>query len=239
MLPASPNNRKLVIAIDGYSSCGKSTLAKDVALALQIKYVDSGAMYRAVALYFIENHIHIPTEQSTQSVASVLQKINLDFFFNHALQQFEITLNGKFVEHEIRSMHVADVVSNVSALKEVRSFLIAKQQELGSNGGVVMDGRDIGTAVFPNADLKFFMTAKPEIRAQRRLKELQNKNLQVSFEEVLANLHQRDLLDTTRKTNPLTCAADAIVIDNSHLTRQEQLQIVLDKVRNLQTVQIK
>jgi cytidylate kinase len=228
--------KPLVIAIDGYSSCGKSTLAKDVAVALGLQYVDTGAMYRAVTLYFLQNNFSIPDEQSTDSLAHILRNISVSFKFNALTNKSEITLNGQFVDDEIRSMKVSDSVSKVSALKEVRTFLIEQQQAMGSNGGVVMDGRDIGTAVFPDADLKFFMTAKPEIRAQRRFDELKNKNIIITFEAVLENIEQRDYLDTTRKIHPLIKAPDAIVLDNSNMSRKTQLEFVLNTVQKLQSV---
>jgi cytidylate kinase len=226
-----------VIAIDGYSSCGKSTLAKAVANRLGLNYVDSGAMYRAVAFYFLENNIPIPDVNNYDSklLTEQLANININFVLDISTLKSEVHLNSKNIENEIRSMKVSDAVSSISSLKEVRHQMIALQKKMGEAGGIVMDGRDIGTAVFPKADLKIFMTADPKVRAQRRMDELKSKNISVTFDEVMKNLSQRDLMDTTRKENPLVIAVDAIVLDNTFLTREEQMELVLQKIDCINT----
>lgn len=226
-----------VIAIDGYSSCGKSTLAKAVANRLGLNYVDSGAMYRAVAFYFLENNIPIPDVNNYDSklLTEQLANININFVLDISTLKSEVHLNSKNIENEIRSMKVSDAVSSISSLKEVRHQMIALQKKMGEAGGIVMDGRDIGTAVFPKADLKIFMTADPKVRAQRRMDELKSKNISVTFDEVMKNLSQRDLMDTTRKENPLVKADDAIVLDNTFLTREEQMELVLQKIDCINT----
>lgn len=232
------NTQKLpVIAIDGYSSCGKSTLAKAVANRLGLRYVDSGAMYRAVAFYFLENNIPVPDVKDYDSklLTEQLANIHINFVLDISTLKSEVHLNNKNIENEIRSMKVSEAVSKVSSLKEVRHQMIALQKKMGESGGLVMDGRDIGTAVFPNADLKIFMTADPKVRAQRRMDELKSKNVAVTFDEVMKNLTERDLMDTTRKENPLVKANDAIVLDNTFLTREEQMELVLQKIDCLNT----
>ncbi|MGY3052259.1 cytidylate kinase [Pedobacter sp. UYEF25] len=218
------NNR--VIAIDGYSSCGKSTLAKALAKKLNFIYIDSGAMYRAVTLFFINNHVETNDDKQ---VAEALQEIELNF---HARDyQSHITLNGKEVSDEIRLMPVSENVSEVSALKLVRHEMVKQQQRMGKSKNIVMDGRDIGTTVFPEAPIKFFMTADPNVRAKRRFKELESKgNNEVTLEEVFENLAHRDYADTTRKESPLVRADDAIILDNTNLTEEEQLAFALAKV---------
>ncbi|MET4080304.1 cytidylate kinase [Pedobacter sp. UYP30] len=218
--------KNLVIAIDGYSSCGKSTLAKALAKQLDFIYIDSGAMYRAVTLYFINNKVN--TFDNDQ-VAEALKQIELNF---HARDyQSHITLNGKEVSDEIRLMPVSENVSEVSALKLVRHEMVKQQQRMGKSKNIVMDGRDIGTAVFPDAPVKFFMTADPNVRAERRFRELENKgNNQVTLEDVFENLAHRDYADTTRKESPLLRAEDAIILDNTNLTEKEQLAFALEKV---------
>lgn len=211
--------KKLNIAIDGYSSCGKSTLAKALAKKLGYVYVDSGAMYRAITLYALENNLL----DNNESLIAALPQIDVHFETHSGIRH--TFLNGKDVEGEIRGMEVSSRVSDISALAEVRKRLRELQQKMASRGGVVMDGRDIGTAVLPQAQLKIFMTADPEIRAQRRYLELTAKGIKVSIEEVRANLEERDLKDTTRKENPLRKAEDARVLDNSHLSQDEQLDI--------------
>lgn len=226
-----------VIAIDGYSSCGKSTLAKAVAQRLGLNYIDSGAMYRAVALYFLQNNLPIPdvANYDKQALLAILNSIHIDFVIDAASLKSEVHLNGKNVENEIRSMSVSESVSKISALKEVRQQMIALQKKMGVMGGIVMDGRDIGTAVFPHADLKIFMTADPKVRAQRRLDEMMEKKVDVTLQDVINNIAQRDLMDTSRKENPLTKAEDAIVLDNTFLTRDEQMELVLQKIDCLNT----
>lgn len=232
------NTQKLpVIAIDGYSSCGKSTLAKAVANRLGLNYVDSGAMYRAVAFYFLENNIPIPdvNHYDSKLLTEQLANIHINFVLDISTLKSEVHLNNRNIENEIRSMKVSDAVSKISSLKEVRHQMIALQKKMGESGGLVMDGRDIGTAVFPDADLKIFMTADPKVRAQRRMDELKSKNVVVTFDEVMKNLTQRDLMDTTRKENPLVKADDAIVLDNTFLTREEQMELVLQKIDCINT----
>ncbi len=221
----------IIIAIDGYSSCGKSTLAIQLAERLSYKYVDTGAMYRALTLYLLKNQIDI---HHPDMVAEALSNIQISFGLNEITQKQYTILNGENVEDEIRiNPRVASAVSVVSAQSEVRKFLVNQQQAFGASKGIVMDGRDIGTVVFPNAELKLFITAEPMIRAQRRLDELQEKGQHTTLEEVLANLQKRDLMDTTRADSPLLKAADAIEIDNSYLSRQDQLNKVLQLVKNL------
>lgn len=219
--------RKITIAIDGYSSCGKSTLAKQLASQLNYTYVDSGAMYRAITLFAIENGLATKDEVKTEELVSRLDEIEVDLKYDSEAQRVTTFLNGKNVEDEIRTMRVSEVVSFVSIIKEVRAKLRSIQQELGKRGGVVMDGRDIGTAVFPNAELKIFMTASPEVRAQRRFDELKAKGKNVSLDEVGDNLVSRDKEDTSRKENPLIQAEGAVVLDNSELTPEKQLEMAL------------
>ena len=220
--------KNLVVAIDGYSSCGKSTLAKALAKKLGFIYIDSGAMYRAVTLYFIRNHTDINNEAA---VTDALAYIELNF---HARDyQSHITLNGEEVSEEIRQMPVSENVSEVSANKLVRKEMVKQQQRMGRSKNIVMDGRDIGTTVFPDAQLKFFMTADPKIRAERRFKELQSKgDQQTSLEDVFENLAHRDYADTTRVESPLTRAEDAIILDNTELTETEQLEFALTQVHS-------
>lgn len=224
--------KQITIAIDGYSSCGKSTLAKQLASKLNYTYVDSGAMYRAITLFAIENGLASKDEVKNDELISRLDDIDVDLKYDSEAQRVTTFLNGKNVEDEIRTMRVSEVVSYVSIIKEVRAKLRAMQQKLGEKGGVVMDGRDIGTAVFPNAELKIFMTASPEVRAQRRYNELKVKGKNVSLEEVRDNLVSRDKEDTSRKENPLIQAEDAMVLDNSDLTPEQQLETALEWVEN-------
>jgi cytidylate kinase len=219
----------IIIAIDGYSSCGKSTLAKQVAKALHYRYIDTGAMYRATALYLLRNHIDI---YHPEHVAKALNDIHIDFRINKDTQSQDIYLNGENVEEEIRvNPRVVSIVSDVSAISEVRRFLVKQQQKMGDHKGIVMDGRDIGTVVFPHAELKIFVTADPKTRTQRRLDELKEKGQNTTFEEVLANLEKRDHIDTTRADSPLKKAEDAIELDNSHMSREDQFNLVYDWVK--------
>ncbi|OWK71203.1 (d)CMP kinase [Pedobacter sp. AJM] len=221
--------KNLVIAIDGYSSCGKSTLAKALAKKLGFIYVDSGAMYRAVTLYFLRNHIDV---RDDHAVADALQHIELNFHSRD--YESHITLNGEEVSDEIRLMPVSQNVSEVSAHKTVRHEMVKQQQRMGKSKSIVMDGRDIGTTVFPNSPLKFFMTADPKIRAERRFRELESKgNNLTTLEEVFENLAHRDYADTTRKESPLVRADDAIILDNTNLTQDEQLAFAIGKVEPL------
>lgn len=218
---AKPN---IIIAIDGYSSCGKSTVAKELATRLSYSYIDSGAMYRAITLYFLRNNVDYKNEDE---VINALKDIHLSFAFNEASCKSEIHLNDENVEHYIRDMIVAEKVSEVAAIKEVRTFATAQQKKLGKKRGIVMDGRDIGTTVFPDAELKIFMTASPEVRVKRRFQELYATNPNITLEEVKHNLELRDYIDSNREESPLRQADDAIVLDNSNLTREEQLAKVI------------
>lgn len=215
-----------VIAIDGYSSCGKSTLAKALAKEIGFVFIDTGAMYRAVALYTIQNGISL---DDLNAVNALIRDVSIELENHNG--EAQVFLNGEDVSEPIRSMEVSSIVSQVAAIKSVRDRLVEMQQELGRKQNVVMDGRDIGTVVFPNADLKVFMTADKEVRAQRRFKELQAKGFQVTLEEVMENLLERDRIDTTRKESPLKMARDAIVLDNSQMDQAQQLQFVLAKLK--------
>jgi len=223
--------KKINIAIDGHSSCGKGTLAREMAEVLNYTFIDSGSMYRAVALYFLQNDIIV---SDSEQVANALKKIHLDFKLNDSNSRFEICLNGVSVEKRIRQMDVAVVVSEVAALSSVRKELVLMQQKLGMNKGVVMDGRDIGTVVFPDAELKIFMTADIEIRTQRRHKELVAAGTEISLEKVLENLMSRDRIDSNRKDSPLTLTKDYRLLDNSRISQKEQLQIALEWVEEIQ-----
>jgi cytidylate kinase len=224
---------KITIAIDGYSSCGKSTLAKALAATLGYAYVDSGAMYRSVTLYALRQGIIKDHGFIAEQIVKILPEINLTFKFNPATRSSETFLNGENVEKELRHMIVSENVSKVSAIHEVRVKMIAIQRELGKNKGIVMDGRDIGTNVFPDAELKLFMTADPDIRTQRRFDELSSKGQHPTFLDVKKNLLERDYEDTHRKENPLTQADDAIVLDNSELSREQQLEYVMKLIHDL------
>ncbi|MBS1771724.1 MAG: (d)CMP kinase [Bacteroidetes bacterium] len=219
---------KIIIAIDGYSSCGKSTVAKEVAARLGYNYIDSGAMYRAITLYFLRNNVDI---KDGDEILQALKDIHLSFEYNDATHQSEIHLNDENVEHQIREMIVAEKVSEVAAIKEVRGFATAQQKRLGKKKGIVMDGRDIGTTVFPDAELKIFMTADPEVRVKRRFEELYATNPSITLDEVMHNLQLRDYIDSSREESPLRQASDAIVLDNSSLSKEEQLEKVLGWVK--------
>ncbi len=220
--------QKITIAIDGYSSCGKSTLAKALAQRLNYSYVDTGAMYRAVTLYALQNNlIDLNHKVDSDKLIQLLDKIELNFIFDSHTKTSETHLNGVNVEREIRTMEVSESVSKISSIKEVREKMIAIQRHLGKKKAVVMDGRDIGTNVFPKAEIKLFMTADNDIRAQRRLDELRSKGQYFTFEEVKHNLLQRDHDDSSRKENPLTQAEGAIVLDNTDISKEDQLEFVL------------
>ena len=221
-------SKNIVVAIDGYSSCGKSTLAKALAKKLNFIYIDSGAMYRAVTLFFLRQNIDL---KDKESVINVLSKIQIDFQTSD--NQTLITLNNEDVSKEIRQMPVADKVSTVSAIKDVRIEMVKQQQRMGRSGNIVMDGRDIGTVVFPNADLKLFMTADPQIRTERRYNELISKGEKVNMEDIFENLAKRDYQDTTRVESPLIKAEDAVVLDNSHIDETQQLEFALGYIKPL------
>jgi cytidylate kinase len=226
-------SKKITIAIDGFSSTGKSTLAKQLAKQLGYIYVDTGAMYRAVALYAMQNDLIKPDFFDKVGLVNNLSSIQLEFKFNSDLGFAEMYLNGKNVETAIRTIEVSGFVSKVAEVSEVRTKLVEQQKEMGKNKGIVMDGRDIGTVVFPDAELKIFMTASAATRAQRRFDELQQKGDDVSYEEVLKNVEERDYIDTHREDSPLIIASDAIEIDNSYLTREEQFEVVLNLVNEV------
>ena len=216
--------KEIIITIDGWSSCGKSTLAKQLAGKLKYTYIDSGAMYRAITLYFLRNHVDWT---KPPAVVKALQEITLEFIIHGTSRFSEIMLNGENVDYLIRDMVVAEKVSEVAAIKEVRTFAVRQQQALGKKKAIVMDGRDIGTVVFPNAELKIFMTADNAVRVERRFRELYEKNPNVSLEEVKSNLELRDYIDSHRENSPLRKASDAIVLDNTNLSPEEQLGIAL------------
>ena len=219
-------SKRIVIAIDGHSSCGKSTFAKLIAKELGYLYIDSGAMYRAVTLACIREGIASAAGIDLDRLPKLLDNIKVGFAPNPKGEGWPTTLNGQVVEDEIRTLEVSKLVSPVSAIPLVRSIMTRQQQEMGRNKGIVMDGRDIGTVVFPQAELKIFMTASPEIRAQRRLKEMHEKGQHATFEEVLANVRERDRIDQSREVAPLRQADDAIVLDNSHMTVPQQMEWV-------------
>ncbi|MBN2613262.1 MAG: (d)CMP kinase [Bacteroidales bacterium] len=216
-------NKKPVIAIDGYSSCGKSTFAKAIAKQMGYLYIDSGAMYRAVALYGIRNKLVDGKTVQQAQLINQLDNIQIDFRKNME-GRYATFLNGENVEDEIRGVEISEHASNVSKIKEVRAKLVALQQAMGKNGGIVMDGRDIGTVVFPHAEIKIFMTASPEIRAQRRYDELKARGMEADYQEVLKNLQLRDLQDSTRTESPLKKADGAVVLDNSHMSPDDQMK---------------
>jgi cytidylate kinase len=219
--------KKIIIAVDGYSSTGKSTTAKAVAKALGYVYIDTGAMYRGVTYLALEKGLVSTQGVEIKPLMKALRHSKFNFVYNPALGFSELYLDGKNIEDNIRSIDVANWVSEIAKQPEVRTFLVNLQRKMGEEKGVVMDGRDIGTVVFPEAELKIFMTASEEVRAQRRFKELQTKGENVSFEEVLANIQHRDHVDTTRKESPLKKADDAVIIDNTDLTIEEQVQKIL------------
>ena len=210
---------KIIVAIDGYSSCGKSTIAKALAKYAGYTYVDTGAMYRAIALFTLRNNL---TDEA--AIITALPQIEVGFVLVDGAQH--VTLNGEDVEGQIRTLEVGNRASQISAIKEVRAFLVAQQQKMGEAKGIVMDGRDIGTVVFPKAELKFFLTASPEVRAQRRYDELVEKGEKPDFAAVLADVNDRDYRDTHRAESPLRQAEDAIVVDNSNMTREEQMNVI-------------
>lgn len=225
----NPGVKKIIITIDGYSSCGKSTLARQLAAQLNYLYIDSGAMYRAITLYFIQHRVEW---NDHVQVKTALDSIHLEFVHNQISGYSDMFLNDENVEQLIREMLVAEKVSEVAAIRAVREFAVAQQQKMGAQKGIVMDGRDIGTVVFPHAELKIFMTADPAIRVERRFKELYAKNPNITLHEVKENLELRDYIDANREVSPLRRAEDAIILDNSQLNMQEQLDLVMQWVED-------
>lgn len=217
-------NKKIIITIDGFSACGKSTLAKQLAKSLGYIYVDSGAIYRAITLHFLRNHVDWT---DIKEVRKALKQISLEFVFNPKSETSEMYLNEENVEYVIRDLVIAEKVSEIAAIKDVREYAVAQQQEMGKKRGIVMDGRDIGTVVFPDAELKIFMTADNAVRVERRFHELYEKNPNITVEEVKANLEMRDYIDSHREISPLKKAEDAIVLDNTNLSEKEQMQRAL------------
>jgi len=217
--------KKIIITIDGWSSTGKSTLAKQLAKALQYIYVDSGAMYRAITLYFLRNHVDWTNKHD---VKKALKQINIEFQTNANTQTSDVYLNGENVEYVIRDLVVAEKVSEVAAIKEVREFAVAQQKKMGQHKGIIMDGRDIGTVVFPHAELKIFMTADSSVRVERRFKEMFDKNPNITIEEVKANLEMRDYIDSHREVSPLRPAKNSISLDNTNLTQKQQFQKAME-----------
>ncbi len=226
-------DKKIIIAIDGYSSSGKSTLAKEIAKILDYKYIDSGAMYRAVTLFAIRNNIIDPKSHQVdeEKLRSLINQVHINFKYNSEKNRQETYLNNENVEDEIREMEVSDNVSFISKYGFVREKMVNFQQEMGREKGIVMDGRDIGTVVFPNAELKIFMNADAKVRAERRFLELKEKNVNVSFDEILENVKKRDHIDETREESPLKKAVDSVELDNSNMNRQEQLDWIVGLVK--------
>jgi cytidylate kinase len=224
-------HKKITIAIDGFSSCGKSTLAKALAFELGYVFVDTGAMYRAVTLFCFRKGFVSKDSVNQNAIIDHLNQIEIHFERNKETLKLEIFLNKEVVEREIRSLEISSLVSKVASIKEVRQKLVVEQKKMGDKGGVVMDGRDIGSVVFPNAELKLFVTASPEIRTERRFKELLSTEPNITREEIRLNLEERDYLDSTRKESPLIQTEDAVVIDNSDINQQEQLELALELVR--------
>lgn len=221
--------KRIVIALDGHASCGKSTMAKDLAREIGYTYIDTGAMYRAVTWYCLQNGFFRGDTIDEERLEEEINTIDIKLVFNPLTGRPDTFLNGEKVEKEIRGMEVSEKVSQVSTLPFVRKALVAKQQEMGKEKGIVLDGRDIGTVVFPDAELKVFVTASPEVRAMRRVKELEAKGEPVSFEQVLENVKKRDFIDSTRKEAPLRRAEDALLLDNSNLSPEEQKQWLLSQ----------
>jgi cytidylate kinase len=224
---------KIIVAIDGFSSCGKSTLARALASSLGYAYIDSGAMYRCVTLYALQKGMIKDKVFLDEEIIAILPEVHITFHFNPQTKTSDTFLNEVNVERQIRSLEVAEIVSKVSTVKDVRTHMVALQRKMGKGKGIVMDGRDIGTNVFPKAELKIFMTADMDVRISRRVDELTSKGMHVSTEDVKRNLLERDHDDTHRKENPLTKAADAIVLDNTDLTKEEQLEFVVKLINDL------
>jgi CMP/dCMP kinase len=227
---------KIIITIDGWSACGKSTLAKQLAKKISYIYIDSGAIYRAITLYFLRNNIDLSDEAE---IKESLQNISMEFIVNQHTSRSEIYLNGENVEYIIRDLIIAEKVSDVAAIKEVRTFAVAVQQEMGKSKGIVMDGRDIGTTVFPQAEIKIFMTADQAVRVERRFAEMFEKNPNITIEEVKSNVEMRDYIDSHREVSPLRKADDAVVLDNTHISPKEQLDFALKLLKKyLQGVEL-
>lgn len=226
--------RIMIVAVDGYSSTGKSTVAKIVAAKLGLTYIDTGAMYRVVTLEALRRGLIVDGIIDEAGVQQSLEHIKIGFKYNQEFGRYETYLNGEYVEEQIRGMEVADQVSGIAALGFVREFLVAQQREMGKQESVIMDGRDIGSVVFPDADVKFFMTASPEVRAERRFKELKGKGVEVSYAEVEANVRKRDYIDAHRDVSPLKQTEDAIVIDNSHMTIDEEVDVMVNAIAQQQ-----
>ena len=227
--------KKIIIAVDGHSSCGKSTMAKELAKSIGYKYIDSGAMYRAVTFYCLEKGFFNGDILNLETIKACIDEIHISFELNENAGNSDTYLNGKNIEKQIRSMEVADKVSSVAAVGFIREAMVRQQRSLGKDKGIAMDGRDIGTVVFPDAELKLFVTARPEVRAQRRLDELIAKGESVDFDEILKNIEKRDFIDSTRKDSPLRKALDAVVLDNSDMTIAEQNEFLFELFE--QTVQ--
>ncbi len=225
--------QKIIVAIDGHSSCGKSTIAKDVAKRFGYIFIDSGAMYRAVTLFALRNKLIADGELQVSNLINKLPDIEIEFKYNSEFQKSYTFLNGENIEDEIRQLPVSQNVSLIATIPEVRNALVHLQQEMGRNKGIVMDGRDIGTVVFPSAELKLFITATAEIRAKRRFDELTAKGETITFAEILQNIQERDRIDSNRDASPLRKADDAILLDNSNMSREEQLQWVVEKMEVL------
>ncbi len=225
--------KKIIIAIDGHSSCGKSTMAKSLAQQLGYIYIDSGAMYRVVTLYALRKGLFNNGVPNTEKIIEELKNIRITFKWDEKLGKNTTFLNGENVEKEIRRLEVSENVSPISTIAKVRHEMVKQQRENGQNKGIVMDGRDIGTVVFPEAELKIFMTASPEIRAKRRFDELKEKGVEVDFNSILQNVEGRDEIDSNREVSPLKKAEDALILDNSNLTREEQLKWTLEKVKEI------
>jgi cytidylate kinase len=227
------SHKKLTIAIDGFSSCGKSTLAKALAKELGYIFIDTGAMYRAITLFCHRNNLISSSKIDREQIISSLPSISISFKRNRETEKLEIFLNEEMVDQKIRNLEISSLVSKIASIKEVREKLVSEQQKMGEKGGIVMDGRDIGSVVFPNAELKLFITASPEIRTERRYKELVISEPEITREEIQKNLMERDHIDSTREESPLIQTEDAIVIDNSDINQEEQLELALDLVKDV------
>lgn len=225
--------RKITVSIDGHSSCGKSTMAKDLAREVGYVYVDTGAMYRSVTLFALRNGLFDGAEINVEALRQRMDEIHISFKFNAETGRPDTYLNGELVEQEIRGMEVSNNVSPIAALPFVREAMVAQQQQMGKDGGVVMDGRDIGTVVFPDAELKVFVTASAEVRAQRRYDELKGKGMEADYAEILKNVQERDYIDSHREVSPLKQADDALLLDNSNMTISEQKEWLLERFREV------